>query len=556
MPVLYANRASSTLAAGITNSATSLSVAAGHGARFPAVTAPDYFYATLEDSSGNVEIVKVTARSTDTFTVVRGQDDTSGFAFSAGATVELRVVKAMLDDFKADTRSGYLPLTGGTLSGSLTATQLSIAADTNNRWVSGSLYLRGSSPTLFFRDADGNSAMVHVNSNTFYVLAGGADSESWAQINGRWPLEINLTNNDAAFGGNITLAGHQVLHAGTAVTVAQGGTGSTSLAANNVLLGNGTGALQAVAPGSSGNVLTSNGTTWTSAAPAAGGGSSADIQQFSTVGSSTWTKPSGAKMVHVVIFGGGGGGGSGRRRGTTTPLAAGGGGGGAGGRTEIWLPASSLGSTLTVTVGAGGSGAPGVTTNDTNGSAGGSGGTSSFGSFRARFGAGGSGATTSGTTSGGAPGSQIPAVTYTSTSVLGTAGTGGSNSIGDGGRGGLSPGSGGGGAGHTAGSTANYQGGMGGRGGDAILASSYLGSLGGGGLAGAVNSNGGSGGNATIPYIGGDGGGGGGSGSPVGNGGNGGFPGGGGGGGAASTAVTSGAGGNGADGFVIVTTYF
>lgn len=52
----------------------------------------------------------------------------------------------------------------------------------------------------------------------------------------------------------------------TALSVAQGGTGSTSLTANNVLLGNGTSALQAVAPGTSGNVLTSNGTTWTSAA--------------------------------------------------------------------------------------------------------------------------------------------------------------------------------------------------------------------------------------------------------------------------------------------------
>jgi hypothetical protein len=51
----------------------------------------------------------------------------------------------------------------------------------------------------------------------------------------------------------------------TALTVAQGGTGSATLTANNVLLGNGTSALQVVAPGSSGNVLTSNGTTWTSA---------------------------------------------------------------------------------------------------------------------------------------------------------------------------------------------------------------------------------------------------------------------------------------------------
>lgn len=50
--------------------------------------------------------------------------------------------------------------------------------------------------------------------------------------------------------------------------VGNGGTGATTLASNNVLLGNGTGALQAVAPGTSGNVLVSNGTTWASAAPA------------------------------------------------------------------------------------------------------------------------------------------------------------------------------------------------------------------------------------------------------------------------------------------------
>jgi hypothetical protein len=51
--------------------------------------------------------------------------------------------------------------------------------------------------------------------------------------------------------------------------VANGGTGASSLTANNVLLGNGTSAPLSVAPGTSGNILTSNGTTWTSAAPAA-----------------------------------------------------------------------------------------------------------------------------------------------------------------------------------------------------------------------------------------------------------------------------------------------
>ena len=56
-----------------------------------------------------------------------------------------------------------------------------------------------------------------------------------------------------------------VLTAGT-LPVAAGGTGSTTLTANNVLLGNGTSALQVVAPGTSGNALISNGTTWASSA--------------------------------------------------------------------------------------------------------------------------------------------------------------------------------------------------------------------------------------------------------------------------------------------------
>jgi hypothetical protein len=61
----------------------------------------------------------------------------------------------------------------------------------------------------------------------------------------------------------------------TPLTVAQGGIGVGTLTANNVLLGNGTSALQVVAPSTNGNVLTSNGTTWTSAAIPSSGVTSA-----------------------------------------------------------------------------------------------------------------------------------------------------------------------------------------------------------------------------------------------------------------------------------------
>lgn len=60
-------------------------------------------------------------------------------------------------------------------------------------------------------------------------------------------------------------------HTGT-LTVANGGTGLGTLTANNVILGNGTSTPTFVAPSTSGNVLTSNGTTWQSTAPAASSG--------------------------------------------------------------------------------------------------------------------------------------------------------------------------------------------------------------------------------------------------------------------------------------------
>ena len=65
--------------------------------------------------------------------------------------------------------------------------------------------------------------------------------------------------------------------------ITSGGTGASSLTANNVLLGNGTSALQVVAPGTSGNVLTSNGTTWVSSTPAASGPSKAQAIAYSMI---------------------------------------------------------------------------------------------------------------------------------------------------------------------------------------------------------------------------------------------------------------------------------
>ena len=192
MVMKFTNNATSTLASGITSSATSLTVATGNGALFPTLGGSDYFYCTLANTSGTVEIVKVTARSTDTFTVTRGQDGTSGVAWNSGDKVELRLVAASLNDI----------------------------------------------PKLD-------------EANTF----------SGANAYGT-PASIVLTNATSV----------PVNQATGTLAVGNGGTGATSLTANNVLLGNGTSAVQVVAPGASGNVLQSNGTTWSSVTPSGASG--------------------------------------------------------------------------------------------------------------------------------------------------------------------------------------------------------------------------------------------------------------------------------------------
>lgn len=123
MTVKLANNAVATLAAGISAVATSLSVTAGQGAQFPALGAGDYFYATLLDPSNNIEIVKVTARLIDVFTIERGQDGTAARAYNAGDTIRIRMTRAAFDrkvdkERKINTGGGIQG--GGDLEGDLT----------------------------------------------------------------------------------------------------------------------------------------------------------------------------------------------------------------------------------------------------------------------------------------------------------------------------------------------------------------------------------------------------------------------------------------------------
>lgn len=81
---LAANNATSVLAAPITSVATSFSIAPGAGALFPQPTGGNYFALTAVDAATGLvrEIMHVTSVATDTFTVVRAQENTTAHAYA------------------------------------------------------------------------------------------------------------------------------------------------------------------------------------------------------------------------------------------------------------------------------------------------------------------------------------------------------------------------------------------------------------------------------------------------------------------------------------------
>lgn len=359
---LFTNNAATTLASGVLIGATSLTVAAGTGAEFPTLAGSEYFYCTIANNAGSVEIIKVTARSTDTFTIVRGQDGTSAAAWASGDKVELRLTRIDLLNFP----------------------QL----DSTNTFATTQTF---------------TAAPVFTNQS-------GTRTAMLAAVSG--------ANSDITSLSGLT----------TPLSVAQGGTGRATLTLNNVLLGNGTTAVQQIAPGTSGNILTSNGTTWSSAAPPAGG-----FRTRVLTSGTTYTPTSQVKSFYAFVYGATGG----HTKANTT------GGGGGGGYSETYYTSPS--GSYTYSIGAAGTtagtnggtttfgaisitGAGGVTS-----ATGGAGGVGSGGTFNATGGAGGNGASGCGGGGGGAAtraGNGGTGAAGTGTIAGGGGGTGGNNASG------------------------------------------------------------------------------------------------------------------------------
>jgi hypothetical protein len=187
MAIKFTNNATSTLASGIASGDLSLTVASGQGALFPTLGGGDYFYCTLSNVANTIEIVKVTARSTDTFTIVRAQDNTTASAFVTGDKVELRLVSAVLnntailDQTNVFTASQTVNINGTVGAGTpaaATVTTLTATADSAFTSTGALTISKGdtaSRPTA-------TSGMLRFNTQT--VQFEGYDGSAWASVGG------------------------------------------------------------------------------------------------------------------------------------------------------------------------------------------------------------------------------------------------------------------------------------------------------------------------------------------------------------------------------------
>jgi hypothetical protein len=147
--------------------------------------------------------------------------------------------------------------------------------------------------------AAGTRAIVAWDGTNFVNVGGGSAGGSTTQVqynsSGSFAGSANLTFDGTTLTANdfidssltaskpvFTNGSKNLVSTGT-LGVDQGGTGLTTLTANNVVLGNGTSTPLFVAPGTAGNVLTSNGTTWSSTTPAASGATKGQAIAFSMV---------------------------------------------------------------------------------------------------------------------------------------------------------------------------------------------------------------------------------------------------------------------------------
>ena len=213
MSIVFTNNSSTTLASAILYTDVSFTVATGTGSTFPAISGGDVAYITLTDGS-TLEIVKVTGRSGDIFTCVRGQDGTTAVPWASGTTVQLRTTAAALSGMAQKANN----LSDLTNAGNA-RTNLGVAI--------------GSNVQAWDADLDAIAALtgtgiLHKTGVNTWILDTVAGTVTSVNVSGG-TTGLTTTGGPVTSSGTITLAG--------TLSVGNGGTGGTSAVTARTNLG-------------------------------------------------------------------------------------------------------------------------------------------------------------------------------------------------------------------------------------------------------------------------------------------------------------------------------
>ena len=214
-------------------------------------------------------LYQITARTSDTVVTILTP---TGYTNDTTATFNVwrMLVSATTDDIN-DISPAYTLHTFNVVSGAFTITALtklgaiSFVTSTASRTIT--LAYNGTTHNTHF-----STPLITLH-NDLAGLDGGVAGQFYHLTSAQYLANVtNFTVAGPTVPRVFTFpdAATTILTTNAAVTVAQGGTGLATLTDKNVILGAGTATPTFVAPSTSGNVLTSNGTTWTSATPSGG----------------------------------------------------------------------------------------------------------------------------------------------------------------------------------------------------------------------------------------------------------------------------------------------
>lgn len=191
MKIKFSNNASTTLFSAVTVGDTQIVVSPGGGSLFPKLTDGNFFMITVVDAQGNLEIMCVTSRNVDTFTVNRAQENTHARAFPEGSVVELRLTAGSIGEIASQLTTDILAATR------LPRGIITMWAGATNAVPSGWALCNGNNGTPNLKDR---------------FIVGAGQSYGVGNTGGNWTQTPSVWTNAAGTGINV---------AGTAITEAQ-----------------------------------------------------------------------------------------------------------------------------------------------------------------------------------------------------------------------------------------------------------------------------------------------------------------------------------------------